>query len=216
MFSVGNIGASGARLAKTRLVGLNRAVAEAETPDEQAPSAARVAELVTRREQFLAFVERRVGERALAEDILQEAFSRGVDHARELRDGEAAVAWFYRVLRNAIIDYTRRRSAKSKGLSAFAHELEASLEPAPDVRDAVCRCVGELAQTLKPEYAHALQRVEVDGVAVKDYAEEIGATSNNAAVRVFRAREALRKQVVQACGACATHGCIDCTCKRSG
>lgn len=27
------------------------------------------------------------------------------------------------------------------------------------------------------------------------------------------AREALRKRVTQACGVCAEHGCVDCTCR---
>nr|MBA3538947.1 RNA polymerase subunit sigma-70 [Deltaproteobacteria bacterium] len=62
------------------------------------------------------------------------------------------------------------------------------------------------------EYADALRRIEVDGVSVKDYAEEAGISSSNAGVRVFRAREALRRQVARSCGTCATHGCLDCTC----
>jgi len=70
-----------------------------------------------------------------------------------------------------------------------------SAEAEGEVRSVVCRCVAELAGTLKPEYAGVLQRVEVDGLAIKDYAAEVGITSNNAAVRVFRAREALRTQV---------------------
>ena len=41
---------------------------------------------------------------------------------------------------------------------------------------------------------------------------EAGLTANNAGVRVFRAREALRRQVARACGTCAEHGCLDCTC----
>jgi RNA polymerase sigma-70 factor (ECF subfamily) len=80
------------------------------------------------------------------------------------------------------------------------------------VRQAICRCIGELAGTLKPEYAAALKRVEVDGLAIKEYADEAGISSNNGAVRVFRAREALRKQVARSCGTCADHGCLDCTC----
>jgi RNA polymerase sigma-70 factor (ECF subfamily) len=52
----------------------------------------------------------------------------------------------------------------------------------------------------------------VDGLAVKDYAEEAGISPSNAAVRVFRAREALRGQVSRSCGTCADHGCLDCTC----
>jgi DNA-directed RNA polymerase specialized sigma24 family protein len=111
-----------------------------------------------------------------------------------------------------VIDHYRRRTTLDRKLSSFAAELEQHVEPEGDVRGAVCRCVGELAGTLKPEYADALRRVEVDGMKVKDYAVEAGITSNNAAVRVFRAREALKKQVSRSCGTCADHGCLDCTC----
>jgi len=58
----------------------------------------------------------------------------------------------------------------------------------------------------------ALQRIDVDGVAVKAYADDAGISPSNAGVRVFRAREALRKQVARSCGTCAEHGCFDCTC----
>jgi len=171
--------------------------------------------LVGNHREFLAFLQKRVGDRALAEDILQEAFVRGLDKLGTLESEESATAWFYRILRNAVIDHHRRRASADKKLDAFAAELERQVEPEGEVRGAVCRCVGELATTLKPEYAEALRRVEVDGVAVKDYAAEIGVTSNNAAVRVFRAREALKKQVARSCGTCADHGCLDCTCDKS-
>jgi RNA polymerase sigma-70 factor (ECF subfamily) len=163
--------------------------------------------------EFLAFLQKRVGDSALAEDILQEAFVRGLHKLDTLEQEESVVAWFYRVLRNAVIDHHRRRAAKDRKLEAFAAELEQQVEPHDEVRGAVCRCVGTLATTLKPEYAEALQRVELDGVPVKDYAQEAGITGNNAAVRVFRARQALRKQVSRSCGTCADHGCLDCTCR---
>lgn len=76
--------------------------------------------LVEEREAFLAFLERRTGDRALAEDILQDAFARGLDRLDSLRDGESAVAWFYRILRNAVIDHHRRRSSAAKAPDGFA------------------------------------------------------------------------------------------------
>ncbi|UJR78757.1 ECF RNA polymerase sigma factor SigR [Sandaracinus amylolyticus] len=167
--------------------------------------------LVEHREAFLAFLERRLGSRALAEDVLQDAFVRSIDKLGAVRERDAIVAWFYRVLRNAVVDHQRRRATASKGLAALAAELETERSGA-DTRGAVCGCVKTLSGSLKPEYAEALKRVEIDGVAVKDYAEEAGITSNNAGVRVFRARDALRKQVQRTCGACATEGCVDCTC----
>ena len=170
-----------------------------------------VARLVANHREFLGFLEARVGSRALAEDILQDAFVRGIGKLQSLRDDESAVAWFYRILRNAVIDHHRRHEVTDRRLAALAAELDTA-EPEDEVRGAVCQCVARLADNLKPEYAEALRRIEVDGVAVKDYAAEVGITSNNAAVRVFRAREALKKQVVRSCGACADHGCLDCTC----
>ena len=167
--------------------------------------------LVANHRDFLAFLERRVESRAVAEDILQDAFVRGIASMGAIRDDAAVVPWFYRMLRNAVVDHYRRRASANRKLEAFAIELESEL-PNAETHDAVCQCVARLASTLKPEYASAIQRIELDGVPVKDYAVEAGITSGNAAVRVYRAREALRKQVSRSCGTCAEHGCLDCTC----
>jgi RNA polymerase sigma-70 factor (ECF subfamily) len=165
-----------------------------------------LAALVSTHREFLAFVQRRVGDRALAEEILQDALVKSLDKVGEIR--ESTIGWFYRVLRNAIVDHARREAVRGRKHEALA------AEPATDeeLHDVVCRCVGRLATTLKPEYADALQRIDVEGLPVKDYAEQVGISAGNAGVRVFRAREALRERVVRSCGTCAEHGCLDCTC----
>ncbi len=171
-----------------------------------------LAALVASHREFLTFVQRRVGDRALAEEILQDALVKSLPKVGEIR--ESAVGWFYRVLRNAIIDHARRRAAQGRKLEALAAEPEAATDA--ELHDVVCQCVTRLATTLKPEYAEAIQRIDVDGVAVKDYAEQAGISASNAGVRVFRARDALRKQVMRSCGTCAEHGCLDCTCGAAG
>ena len=168
--------------------------------------------LVDSHRQFLAFLERRLGDRALAEDILQNAFVKTLEKAESIRDDESAVAWFYRLLRNAIVDHHRRSSVRNRALDGLAAEMKDAVEPPHEIRGAICACVGELAQNLKPEYAEAIRRVEVEDVPVNVFADEAGISANNAAVRVFRAREALRKQVKASCRTCAEHGCIECTC----
>lgn len=77
----------------------------------------------------------------------------------------------------------------------------------------ICACIGRLAGTLKPEYAEALQAIDVTGTPVKTFAEDRGLSASNAGVRVFRAREALKKRLIESCGTCAEHGCVDCTCR---
>ncbi|MFL5304500.1 MAG: RNA polymerase sigma factor [Polyangia bacterium] len=167
--------------------------------------------LVANHREFLGFVERRVGNRALAEEIVQEAFIRSLERGDEIR--ESVVGWFYRVLRNAVIDHQRRQTVADRRLDQFAAELDAGGgEAEQEVAAVACGCILRLADTLKPEYADALRRIEIEQVAVKDYAEANGISPSNAGVRIFRAREALRKQLARSCGTCAEHGCLDCSC----
>ena len=130
--------------------------------------------------------------------------------ATTIRD--SVVGWFYRVLRNAVIDHQRRQGVANRKLDAFAIELQSTKAGDEELTNVVCACVSQLAGTLKPEYADALRRIEIDQVSVKAYAKSVGISASNAGVRIFRAREALRKQVARSCGTCAEHGCLDCTC----
>ena len=171
-----------------------------------------LAALLDNHRAFLRYLERRVGDRALAEDILQDAFAKVVARPGQAPADEAIVPWFYRTLRNAAIDQFRRRGAADRAVEAFARELETHEQPTVEMEREICACVSRLAGTLKPEYADALQAIEVEGTPVKTYAEQKGLSSSNAAVRVFRAREALKKRVAASCGVCAEHGCVDCTC----
>jgi RNA polymerase sigma-70 factor (ECF subfamily) len=166
---------------------------------DKAENAAPVATLLENHRAFLRYLERRVGDRALAEDILQDAFAKVV--ARP----EQAPA----------IDQFRRRGAAERAHEAFARELETHEAPTADMEAEICACVSRLAGTLKPEYADALTAIEIGGTPVKVFAEQKGLSASNAAVRVFRAREALRKRVTESCGTCAEHGCLNCTCNRS-
>jgi hypothetical protein len=64
-----------------------------------------------------------------------------------------------------------------------------------------------------PNIAKALQIVDLEEGKLKDLAQQSGITAENAAVRVHRARAALRRRIEQACGTCSVHGCLDCSCE---
>ena len=169
--------------------------------------------LLDNHRRFLAYLTRRVGDREFAEDILQEAFAKVIDRPESAPEDEGVVPWFYRTLKNAVIDQYRRRGAAARVAEAFARELEGAVEPGPELEAEICGCVSRLAATLKPEYAEALQDIDVGGISVKDFASAHGLSASNAGVRVFRARDALRKRVTESCGTCADHGCRDCSCR---
>ena len=180
-----------------------------DAPEPPAP----LAVLLDNHRAFLAFLERRVGNRALAEDILQDAFTKLLGRPAIAPVDEGVVPWFYRTLRNAAIDRIRRRDVADRALESFARELDAHTSPPPEITAEICACVTRLAGTLKPEYAEALRAIDVEGTPVKSFAAERGLSAGNAGVRVFRAREALKKRLVESCGTCAEHGCRNCTCQ---
>ena len=177
---------------------------------------ARVAILLENHRAFLRYLERRVSDRALAEDILQDAFAKVVARPELSPDDETIVPWFYRTLRNAAVDQFRRRGAADRAYEAFARELDTRDLPSDEMEAEICACVSRLAATLKPEYAEALAAIDVGGTPVKIFAEQKGLSPNTASVRVHRARQALRKRVTESCGTCAEHGCVNCTCRQPG
>ncbi len=169
--------------------------------------------LVENHRRFLAFLERRVGSTETAEDLLQDAFVRALERGGTIRDDESAVAWFYRVLRNALADHYRRQASEQRAMTWVASTApEATPDPDAELESVVCQCVVELLDTLKPEYAAAIRRVDLDDAGVAEYARETGITPNNASVRLHRAREALRRQVIRCCRTCVLHRCVDCRC----
>jgi RNA polymerase sigma-70 factor, ECF subfamily len=171
-----------------------------------------LAVLVANRARFLAFLEKRVGGRDAAEEILQQAFVRGMDRGGGLRAGESAVAWFYRLLRNALIDHWRRCAAERRALAAYADEAAVSTGDDAALLEAVCGCVTGLIGTLKPELADIIRSVDLEGVMLRGYAAQAGITANNAAVRLHRARQALGRQLRRTCAASTTAALRDCDC----
>ncbi len=169
--------------------------------------------LVAAHDRFLRFLQSRVGSREVAEDLLQAAFVKTFERGEEIRDQESAVAWFYRLLRNGLTDHYRRSATDARALRSLSRDAPAAAPEDPELEKAVCECVKDIIPTLKGEYADILQKVELGGEAVVDVAKSENITPNNAMVRLHRARKALQGRLVQTCGTCTEHGCLECRCK---
>jgi RNA polymerase sigma-70 factor (ECF subfamily) len=181
------------------------------TANESPPDAGPLEEVLAHRHACVQFVRSRVGSEAVAEEIVQNAFLRQLESAQDIRDDERVVAWFYRVLRNAIVDHRRRTDAEQRALAREAAEPAPTADLPPDEQARACACVRAVARALRPEYATLVEQVDVDERPLSEVAAELGITANNAAVRLHRARAALRERVRMTCRTCAEHGCVDCT-----
>jgi RNA polymerase sigma-70 factor (ECF subfamily) len=169
-------------------------------------------DLLTIRQELLAFLEARTGSRELAEDTLQAAFVRCIEKRATLRRNESIVPWFYALLVNVLLDTMRRRAVEARGLETISREYDVHLRSPADLERQTCLCILRLVETLKPEYQRALRAIDIDGGALVDLARREGISVSNAGVRVHRARRALARRVRAVCGPCADRKCVDCTC----
>lgn len=177
--------------------------------------AALVAALNAQRGAFKAFLAARVGSEAEAEDILQNGLVKALQRAGELRDDNKLTAWFYQLLRHAVTDHYRTKGAarrRDDALGTLVTALEQDVETAQAFEAKLCTCLGGVVDTLKPQHADLLRRVDLNGEAVQDAARALGLTPNNASVTLHRARKELKTRLEAFCGDCADGACLDCDC----
>ncbi|MCC6964559.1 MAG: sigma-70 family RNA polymerase sigma factor [candidate division Zixibacteria bacterium] len=168
--------------------------------------------LLVQRERLLGYIRKRVAEPEVAEDILQDSLLKSLRSAPEFDADERLVAWFFRVLNNAIIDYYRHRATIAKHHDYRIIDAEAAAAPTAADEAALCECFRGLLPSLKPEYAELIEKLELAEQEPASVADELGIQQNNLKVRRHRARQALRQKLEETCRTCAKHGCLDCTC----
>lgn len=166
---------------------------------------------------FRAFLRKRLSDDTVVEDLLQQSLMKAVERSHELKKSDSAVSWFYRILRNAVVDYYRSHAADQRKVKGLLQEMAASGEDqAPaldDLRPTVCACLGPLLNRMRPAYADLIRRIDLEGESPAAVAKDLKVTSNNLTVRLHRARQALRTSLEQSCGLCTKHGCLNCTCE---
>jgi len=166
---------------------------------------------------FRTFLLKRMSDDAAAEDLLQQSFLRALEHEHSIQNQESVVPWFYRILRNAVVDYYRSRAAHVRRAEQFDAEMRVLSEqevPSLDaMQPAICRCLEPILESLRPQYRDLLRRVDLEGKPIASVATDLKISVPNATVRLHRARRALREQLEGSCGLCTKHGCLDCTCE---
>jgi RNA polymerase sigma-70 factor (ECF subfamily) len=143
---------------------------------------------------LFSFLAYRTGERALAEDLLADAFERALRARRRFdRRRGSEKTWLYAIALNVLRDHARRTGAESR-----AYERVGSGDPeARDVavavgdRDAVQRALA----TLSPEEREAISLRFGAELTVPEIAAVLGQPLTTVEGRVYRALRKLRPQL---------------------
>ena len=137
-----------------------------------------------------------------AADAVSEAFARVLQAVRagRLQDGDAFRSYLLTATRNAALD-TLRRGGRTLGDADGELELVAATGPGPVEKLTGAEDAGLVAEAFRnlPErWRSVLWLTEVEGVATKDVADQLGLTANGTAQLAVRARAGLRERYLQA------------------
>lgn len=156
---------------------------------------------------MLRWLHAKTGSAELAEEVFQQASLRALQRLDQLRDPQGFKAWFKQIARNLLRDEWKRQARI------------ASLDNIPEVSEAPfraedsCACALGLLNTLPLQYAEVLTAVDIQGQAVQQVARRQGITPNSLSVRLYRARQALRLQLLERCGVDSRKTCLQCDCE---
>jgi RNA polymerase sigma-70 factor (ECF subfamily) len=152
-----------------------------------------------------SFVLRLVGDKARAEDLLQETFLRLVEHASTFEGNARLKTWLFRIARNQCIDESRRRvHRKHPSLDAptgneadgpTLHERLAGSEHGADRRSVGNELKQRMAQAidaLPEEQREVFVLRQVQNLAFKEIAEITGVSENTVKSRMRYALERLQ------------------------
>jgi len=150
------------------------------------------------------FIRARVSDVGVAEDILQDVFSEFIESERRLLPIEQVGAWLFRVARNRITDWFRRKKPETRA-ATDGEEGDLSWEDtlaSPDAGPAELyareRVLQKLVAALEalPEAQRAIFVAhEFDGLSFQEIAELTGESVNTLLSRKYAAVQSLRKRL---------------------
>ncbi|MBN2489716.1 MAG: RNA polymerase sigma factor [Planctomycetes bacterium] len=136
-----------------------------------------------------------VGDRDLAEDVLQSAFLKAYNALPSLKPGSNLRAWLYRILVNTAYDHLERRKTYARALEAAASRAPAASrgydESEADRQRELSRSVEAAVRSLPARYRDALLLRSIQGLSYAEVAEALGIPETTARSLVHRGKQML-------------------------
>jgi len=136
----------------------------------------------------------------MADDLLQETYARALGAAQSFEPGTNLRAWLFRILRNAHIDFERRRQNSPIHMGFDEEVLNGTTDPlrGDGELDLVARVVSgdieKALQTLSPD-ARTIILLDLEGFTESELSDVLGCALGTIKSRLARARAALRRHL---------------------
>jgi RNA polymerase sigma-70 factor (ECF subfamily) len=140
--------------------------------------------------QVYGYLRPRCGSVPVAEDLTAETFLAAVSSIRRGAVSEVTVAWLVGIARHKLVDHWRRQAREERKLQ-LAHDESITMDDRWDSGLDVVRA-REVLTELGAQHRAALTLRYLDGLSVREVADELGRTEHATESLLVRARTAFR------------------------
>lgn len=143
---------------------------------------------------LLAYVTRLTGDRAAAEDVVQETLVRAWRKLDQVTNGRGSVrGWLFTVARNIVIDQVRARAARPQEVADPVDAPTGERDPADQVVDSIV--VLEAMNGLSDEHRTVIEEIYFRGRPVAEAAAVLDIPPGTVKSRSYYALRALREKL---------------------
>lgn len=144
--------------------------------------------------QLFGFINKRVKDKDIAHDILQDVFVKIHLKLDTLTDEEKLTSWVYQITRHSILDHFK----KQKIQTAIPESL-ADIQEEKTFNTEMNKCLSPMIEQLPNDSKEAIMETELGKLSQKEYAEKLGISYSGAKSRVQRARKQLHSLFNECC-----------------
>lgn len=137
----------------------------------------------------------RSGNRATAQDVLQDVFLKAMKQGAGFCTLENPRAWLFQVARTTLIDHARR----SQPMSDLPDDVPSPVVDERPAVDELDTCIGRNLGRLSEPDRRILESCDLQGLTVLGFAAQEGMSLAAAKSRLLRARKRLRDALVEHC-----------------
>lgn len=142
---------------------------------------------------LLPFVERHVGDRELAKDLVQDVFFKLYENLPDFSSEGSIKSWLYTSSRNAALDYLRHLKVRDNNKLLMAEAMMYAADVDEMISEELAQKINEVINSLPAQCCQIVRMHIIDGKKYTEISAELELSMNTVKTQIFRGYKKLRE-----------------------
>lgn len=148
--------------------------------------------------QLYIYINSKVNNKYDTEDIIQEVFIKIHNNIDKINDQSKLKSWIYKITKNTIIDYYRKKKDISVDIMKFEKVIEED-NKSDNMNEEISKCLEKMIFELPKKYQEAIDLYDIKGMNHKEISKKLDVTVSCSKMRVQRAKAKLKEILLECC-----------------